>query len=242
MAKMNGQRLCTQYQYACAGRITPQMVRMAQREGQTAEFIRAEVARGRLVIPANIRHLAGAGGKVIGFNPLELDPAEQIENRKSKIESRSAGHPGARGDAANLWVNQTVTQRLAFINDPEHCRGVAAAKRLDPMGIGRMVTTKINANIGASPVSSGTAEEVEKLNWAQKYRGRHADGFVDRRESGGVPAGDHRSFDDPDRDGADLFDDHRAEDRGSDAGHDFARRSSGRRSREWIISRFTRGC
>jgi phosphomethylpyrimidine synthase len=32
-----------------------------------------------------------------------------------------------------------------------------------------MITTKINANIGASPVSSGTAEEVEKLNWAQKY-------------------------------------------------------------------------
>ena len=48
--------------------------------------------------------------------------------------------------------------------------GRARPQSLDPMGIGRMVTTKINANIGASPVSSGTADEVdEKLRWAQKY-------------------------------------------------------------------------
>ena len=59
----NGKQLYTQYEYARAGVITPQMVRIAQRENQTAEFIRAEVARGRLVIPANVRHLAGAGGK-----------------------------------------------------------------------------------------------------------------------------------------------------------------------------------
>ena len=32
-----------------------------------------------------------------------------------------------------------------------------------------MITTKVNANIGASPVTSGTAAEVEKLLWAQKY-------------------------------------------------------------------------
>ncbi|NNM86896.1 MAG: phosphomethylpyrimidine synthase ThiC [Phycisphaerae bacterium] len=32
-----------------------------------------------------------------------------------------------------------------------------------------MMSTKINANIGASPVSSSTQEEVEKLNWAQKF-------------------------------------------------------------------------
>ena len=38
--------------------------------------------------------------------------------------------------------------------------------RLDPMGIGRAAKTKVNANMGASPVSSGTDEEVEKLRWA----------------------------------------------------------------------------
>src|SRR5213076_456072 len=40
---------------------------------------------------------------------------------------------------------------------------------LDPMAIGRASTTKINANMGASPVSSSTDEEVEKLRWAQRW-------------------------------------------------------------------------
>ncbi len=41
--------------------------------------------------------------------------------------------------------------------------------RLDPMAIGRATKTKINANMGASPVSSGTDEEVEKLAWATRW-------------------------------------------------------------------------
>ena len=41
--------------------------------------------------------------------------------------------------------------------------------KLDPMAIGRASKTKINANMGASPVSSGTHEEVEKLQWAEKW-------------------------------------------------------------------------
>jgi phosphomethylpyrimidine synthase len=151
-------QMYTQYEFAKAGVVTPQMVRVAQREGQTAEFIRMEVARGRLVIPANVRHLAGAGGVSGGYDLMHMT-----------YEGVAAGHPGARGDAASLWVNQTVNQRWAVIQDAGYCKGAHAPKRLDPMGIGRMVTTKINANIGASPVSSGTAEEVEKLQWAQKY-------------------------------------------------------------------------
>jgi len=41
--------------------------------------------------------------------------------------------------------------------------------QLDPMCIGRASTTKVNANMGASPVSSGTEEEVDKLRWAEKW-------------------------------------------------------------------------
>ncbi|MEO1996757.1 MAG: phosphomethylpyrimidine synthase ThiC, partial [Planctomycetaceae bacterium] len=41
--------------------------------------------------------------------------------------------------------------------------------QLDPMVIGRAARTKINANMGASPVSSGTDEELEKLRWAQRW-------------------------------------------------------------------------
>ncbi|HEY2406035.1 MAG TPA: phosphomethylpyrimidine synthase ThiC [Polyangiaceae bacterium] len=40
---------------------------------------------------------------------------------------------------------------------------------LEPMCIGRASKTKINANMGASPVSSSTNEEVEKLKWAERW-------------------------------------------------------------------------
>ncbi|MSR41499.1 MAG: phosphomethylpyrimidine synthase ThiC [Phycisphaerales bacterium] len=46
---------------------------------------------------------------------------------------------------------------------------VHLAHKLDPMAIGRASKTKINANMGASPISSGTHEEVEKLQWAEKW-------------------------------------------------------------------------
>ncbi|MEE3181299.1 MAG: phosphomethylpyrimidine synthase ThiC, partial [Planctomycetota bacterium] len=46
---------------------------------------------------------------------------------------------------------------------------VHLSHQLDPMCIGRASTTKINANMGASPVSSGTEEELEKLQWAERW-------------------------------------------------------------------------
>jgi phosphomethylpyrimidine synthase len=91
----------TQLEFARLGIITPQMQRVAEREGHlTAEQVRIEVAAGRMVIPANKVHL--------GY-------------------------------------------------------------QLDAMCIGRASRTKINANMGASPVASDTQEEVEKLKWAQRW-------------------------------------------------------------------------
>ncbi len=46
----------TQLHYARRGVITPEMEYVAVREGFDAEFVRAEVARGRAIIPANINH------------------------------------------------------------------------------------------------------------------------------------------------------------------------------------------
>ena len=91
----------TQLEYARLGIVTPQMVRVSEREPHlTPEMVRDEVAAGRMILPANKVHL---------------------------------GH------------------------------------RLDAMVIGRGSRTKINANMGASPVSSGTDEEVEKLRWAERW-------------------------------------------------------------------------
>jgi phosphomethylpyrimidine synthase len=161
----------TQLQAARNGQITPEMIRVALRENSSPEFIRDEVARGRLVIPANVRHLAGSAGQAPDNSPVEY-PIEPV------------GHPGSRA-GAHYWTNQTVTDRTAEIEDPAFMKGQHAPKRLDPIGIGRMITTKINANIGASPVSSGTAEEVEKLQWAQRFG---ADTLMDLSTGGDLRA------------------------------------------------------
>ena len=76
-----------------------------------------------------------------------------------------------------------VAEREAHLSAEQVCDEVAAGRmiipanrvhlgyRLDPMAIGRASRTKINANLGASPVSSGTDEEVEKLRWAVRWGG-----------------------------------------------------------------------
>src|SRR5262252_1943595 len=48
----------TQMHFARQGTVTPAMRRVAEREGLEPELIRDEAARGRLIIPANIHHLA----------------------------------------------------------------------------------------------------------------------------------------------------------------------------------------
>jgi phosphomethylpyrimidine synthase len=50
----------TQMHHARQGEITDAMRFVAEREDLEAELVRAEVARGRLIIPANVHHLAGA--------------------------------------------------------------------------------------------------------------------------------------------------------------------------------------
>ena len=57
--------------------------------------------------------------------------------------------------------------------------------QLDPMAIGRASKTKINANMGASPVSSSTAEEVDKLKWAERWG---ADTVMDLSTGGDLDA------------------------------------------------------
>lgn len=56
---------------------------------------------------------------------------------------------------------------------------------LDVCGIGRTLTTKINANIGASPLSSCKSEELLKLQWAIKFG---ADAVMDLSTGGDLDA------------------------------------------------------
>jgi len=49
-------RTVTQMHYARRGEITPEMEFVAVREGLDPEFVRAEIARGRAILPSNVNH------------------------------------------------------------------------------------------------------------------------------------------------------------------------------------------
>ena len=60
--------------------------------------------------------------------------------------------------------------RLVIPANRLHLAGVGeAGVKLDPCGIGRSITTKINANLGASPLSSSREQELTKFQWAVRY-------------------------------------------------------------------------
>ena len=66
--------IVTQMHYARQGIITEEMEYVAKRESLPAETVRDEVARGRMIIPANIRH-------------VELEPMAIGVAAKCKINS-----------------------------------------------------------------------------------------------------------------------------------------------------------
>src|SRR5258708_32280814 len=56
VAKRKDDPVCTQMHYARKGTVTEEMTFVAQREKLTPELVRSEVARGRMIIPANVHH------------------------------------------------------------------------------------------------------------------------------------------------------------------------------------------
>ena len=83
----------TQMYYAKQGIITEEMHYVAQVEKLSAELVRSEVARGRMIIPANINHTnlkpmaIGIAAKCkinsnIGSSALASDPAMEVEKLK----------------------------------------------------------------------------------------------------------------------------------------------------------------
>jgi len=84
------------------------------------------------------------------------------------------------GRAAEAVRDEIAAGRMVIPANINHLK-----HRLDPMCIGRASRTKVNANMGASPVSSGTDEEVEKLKWAEKWG---ADTVMDLSTGGDLDA------------------------------------------------------
>ncbi len=69
-----------------------------------------------------------------------------------------------------LIRDEMAAGRLVIPANRLHLGGAGdSGVRLDPCGIGRAITTKINANLGASPVSSCKEQELIKLKLAVQY-------------------------------------------------------------------------
>jgi phosphomethylpyrimidine synthase len=97
VARRRGQANVTQMHYARQGIITEEMEYVARREQLSPELIRSEVARGRMIIPANINHTnlepmcIGIASRCkvnvnIGASPTSSSLAEELEKLKLAIK------------------------------------------------------------------------------------------------------------------------------------------------------------
>ncbi len=96
LKKRRSDAVKTQMHYARQGRVTEEMIGVAKRESASPQFIRDEIAAGRLVIPANIFHAGleplGIGINVsckinanIGNSALGSNIAEELEKVKVAV-------------------------------------------------------------------------------------------------------------------------------------------------------------
>jgi phosphomethylpyrimidine synthase len=130
--------------------------------------------------PAKRKLRAGNPGQLVtqfefareGIVTEEMVFVAHRENLAREAAVDDAGARIADGESFGAEIPEFVT--------PEFVRSEVARGRaiipaninhveLEPMAIGRNFLVKVNANIGNSAVSSGVAEEVEKMVWAIRW-------------------------------------------------------------------------
>ena len=135
------------------------------------EFTTAKGRRVRVIFPGAFKPITQLESARLGIVTPEM---KRVAQREPHFEVLFPGH-GAEAVRDEIAAGRLVIP--ANINHLKH--------NLDPMAIGRASKTKVNANMGASPVSSGTDEEVEKLKWAEKWG---ADTVMDLSTGGDLDA------------------------------------------------------
>jgi phosphomethylpyrimidine synthase len=159
---LRGTGTVTQMHYARRGEITPEMEFAALREGMDPEFVRAEIARGRAILPANINHpelepmLIGRGFKVkINANIGNSAVTSSIEEEVEKLRW------------ATLWGADTVMDLSTGKNIHETREWIL---RNSPVPIGTVPIYQALEKVGGVP---------EELTW-EVYR----DTLVEQAEQG----------------------------------------------------------
>lgn len=114
--------------------------------------------------------------------PEGFQPSTQLENARCGIVTAQMQRVAEREThlTAEQVRDEVAAGRMVIPANKNHLK-----HNLDPMCIGRASKTKVNANMGASPVSSGTSEEVEKLQWAERWG---ADTVMDLSTGGDLDA------------------------------------------------------
>ncbi len=98
--------------------------------------------------------------------PEGFEPVTQLESARLGIVTEEMQRVAEREPhlTAEQIRDEIAAGRLIIPANKMHL-----GYQLDPMAIGRASKTKVNANMGASPVSSGTDDEIEKLRWAEHW-------------------------------------------------------------------------
>ncbi len=151
----------------------------------------------------SVEVLDSAGAAPLASSPcaVEAHVFTDAQGTTRRVTTPPGFTPITQLEQARLGIISPEMRRVAEREphlSPEQVRDEVAAGRmvipaninhlkhkLDPMCIGRASKTKINANMGASPVSSGTDEELEKLEWALRWG---ADTIMDLSTGGDLDA------------------------------------------------------
>ncbi len=114
--------------------------------------------------------------------PSDFRPVTQLESARLGIVTPEMARVAEREAhlSAEQVRDEVAAGRMIIPANIHHLK-----HNLDPMCIGRASKTKVNANMGASPVSSGTEEEVEKLRHAERWG---ADTVMDLSTGGDLDA------------------------------------------------------
>ncbi len=164
-------------------------------EDWTTDFLTGKRAQS-----ATLRPFASATGAGANSETAEVI-FRDAQNNIRRVTYPASLTPITQLEFARLGVVTPEMRRVAEREPhltPEQIRDEIAAGRLiipankahlehslDPMAIGRASRTKVNANMGASPVSSGADQELEKLRWAEHWA---ADTVMDLSTGGDLDA------------------------------------------------------
>src|SRR5262249_38560162 len=133
----------TQFEQARQGIITPEIEHVARRENLDPERIREEVARGRMVIPANVVHLG------LGLEPMGIGIAA-----KCKINA-NIGNSAVTSDIDNELAKLKMAVDLG-------------ADTVMDLSTGGNIDAIRRAIIAASPVPIGTVPIYQAIQQVKK--------------------------------------------------------------------------